>query len=133
RSPRCGFLSSRYGFFSSPRGLPSPRYGFFSSRGFPSPRYGFFSSRRGWPERRCLSEVLRVLSACGRLSRSSVICIPSLRTASGADLTRNGHPALGGHFTKEVRRCPTLPQGPPCSTIGAERLSFRVRNGTGRF
>ena len=33
----------------------------------------------------------------------------------------------------EVRRCPTLPQGPPCSTIGAERLSFRVRNGTGRF
>ena len=34
---------------------------------------------------------------------------------------------------KEVRRCPTLPQGPPCSTIGAERLSFRVRNVTGRF
>ena len=33
----------------------------------------------------------------------------------------------------EVRRCPTLPQGPPCSTIGAERLSFRVRNVTGRF
>ena len=32
-----------------------------------------------------------------------------------------------------VRRRPTLPQGPPCSTIGAERLSFRVRNVTGRF
>ena len=32
-----------------------------------------------------------------------------------------------------VRRCPTLPQGLPCSTIGAGRLSFRVRNGTGRF
>lgn len=32
-----------------------------------------------------------------------------------------------------VRRCPTLPQGPPCSTIGAESLSFRVRNVTGRF
>ena len=46
---------------------------------------------------------------------------------------RNGHPALGGHFGEEVRRCPTLPQGPPCSTIGAERLSFRVRNVTGRF
>ena len=40
---------------------------------------------------------------------------------------------MGGHFSEEVRRCPTLPQGPPCSTIGAERLSFRVRNGTGRF
>ena len=34
---------------------------------------------------------------------------------------------------KGVRRCPTLPQGPPCSTIGAVRLSFRVRNVTGRF
>src|SRR5690606_31109588 len=34
---------------------------------------------------------------------------------------------------REVRRCPTLPQGPPCSTIGAVRLSFRVRNVTGRF
>ena len=34
---------------------------------------------------------------------------------------------------KEVRRCPTLPQGLPRSTIGAESLSFRVRNVTGRF
>ena len=32
-----------------------------------------------------------------------------------------------------VRRCPTLPQGLPCSTIGAERLNFRVRDGTGCF
>jgi hypothetical protein len=32
-----------------------------------------------------------------------------------------------------VRRCPTLPHGPPCSTIGAVRLSFRVRNVSGRF
>ena len=39
----------------------------------------------------------------------------------------------GWPFYKEVRRCPTLPQGPPCSTIGAERLSFRVRTVTGRF
>ena len=34
---------------------------------------------------------------------------------------------------KCVRRCPSLPHNPLCSTIGAERLSFRVRNGTGRF
>src|SRR5690554_4503398 len=41
---------------------------------------------------------------------------------------------LGGWpFLKIVRRCPTLPQGPPCSTIGAESLSFRVRNVTRRF
>ena len=32
-----------------------------------------------------------------------------------------------------VRRCPTLPQGLPCSTIGAASLSFRVRNVSGRF
>ena len=54
--------------------------------------------------------------------------------AHGCDLTQNGHPrTLGGHFNEEVRRCPTLPQGPPCSTIGAKSLSFRVRNVTGRF
>src|SRR6478752_8283571 len=32
-----------------------------------------------------------------------------------------------------VRRRPSLPHGSPCSTIGAERLNFRVRNGTGCF
>src|SRR6478736_10310485 len=32
-----------------------------------------------------------------------------------------------------VRRSPTLPHPPGCSTIGAVGLSFRVRNGTGRF
>ena len=34
---------------------------------------------------------------------------------------------------KCVRRRPTLPRSGPRSTIGAERLSFRVRDGTGRF
>ena len=32
-----------------------------------------------------------------------------------------------------VRRCPTLPHRLQCSTIGAERLSFRVRYVSGRF
>ena len=32
-----------------------------------------------------------------------------------------------------VRLRPTLPHRHQCSTIGAEGLSFRVRNGTGRF
>ncbi len=36
-------------------------------------------------------------------------------------------------FVCVVRRRPSLPHGPPCSTIGAEGLSFRVRNGSGRF
>jgi hypothetical protein len=34
---------------------------------------------------------------------------------------------------KNVRRRPTLPRSLPRSTIGAEGLSFRVRNETGRF
>ena len=34
---------------------------------------------------------------------------------------------------EDVRRRPTLPHPPECSTIGAIELSFRVRNGTGRF
>ena len=36
-------------------------------------------------------------------------------------------------LSKVVRRRPTLPPSHPSSTIGAERLSFRVRNGAGRF
>src|SRR6202035_3197394 len=38
-----------------------------------------------------------------------------------------------GPQTKDVRRRPTLPRGPPRSTIGAEGLNFRVRHGTGCF
>ena len=50
----------------------------------------------------------------------------------------NGRPpdpwcGLGGLDLMCVRRCPTLPHPPGCSTIGAVGLSFRVRNGTGRF
>ena len=41
-------------------------------------------------------------------------------------------PGRGSH-QRIVRRCPTLPHPPECSTIGAVRLSYRVRNGTGRF
>ena len=39
----------------------------------------------------------------------------------------------GGPQVKGVRRCPTLPHPGGCSTIGAGGLSFRVRNGSGRF
>ena len=46
------------------------------------------------------------------------------------------HPAGAQHSStpnEDVRRRPTLPHPPECSTIGAIELSFRVRNGTGRF
>ena len=36
-------------------------------------------------------------------------------------------------FVVWCRRFLTLPQPPGCSTISAGRLSFRVRNGSGRF
>src|SRR5215467_8395401 len=39
----------------------------------------------------------------------------------------------GAALIEDVRRRPTLPRGPPRSTIGAEGLNFRVRNGTGCF
>ena len=39
----------------------------------------------------------------------------------------------GGLCPMFVRRRPTLPQPLGCSTIGAERLNFRVRYGTGCF
>src|SRR3954447_15741453 len=42
-------------------------------------------------------------------------------------------PRWGGSFWMVVRLRPTLPHRHQCSTIGAEGLSFRVRNGTGRF
>jgi hypothetical protein len=44
-----------------------------------------------------------------------------------------GLPVSGRPFVNDVRRRPTLPHPGGCSTIGAGRLSFRVRNGTGRF
>src|SRR5699024_9716440 len=39
----------------------------------------------------------------------------------------------GGPLGVFVRRCPTLPHPLECSTIGAGRLSFRVRYVSGRF
>ena len=89
-----------------------------------APRLG-----RSWSAESCLESLTIVLS-----------CVESSiglnRTAAGVangPLTRNGHPSSGGHSSMNVRRCPTLPQGRPCSTIGAASLSFRVRNVSGRF
>ena len=37
----------------------------------------------------------------------------------------------GSIFRYKIRRRPTLPHSCPCSTIGAEKLNFRVRDGNG--
>ena len=46
---------------------------------------------------------------------------------------RNGHSFVryGGFLRDEFRRRPTLPGGLPPSTIGADGLNFRVRDGNG--
>ena len=48
---------------------------------------------------------------------------------------RAARKAQGTHTppTKNVRRRPTLPHPPECSTIGAVELSYRVRNGNRAF
>ena len=51
---------------------------------------------------------------------------------SGAEC-KKGPPGGRPLLVKYVRRRPALPRGPPRSTIGSEGLSFRVRNGAGRF
>jgi hypothetical protein len=59
---------------------------------------------------------------------TSSICHLSIQT------NEEGRSTLSGAtLFKHVRRRPTLPRGPPRSTIGAEELNFRVRNGTGCF
>ncbi len=60
-----------------------------------------------------------------RQALGSGVC--TAKCAEGHNLTVT---ALSG---KDVRRRPTLPRSLPRSTIGAEGLNFRVRNGTGCF
>ena len=59
---------------------------------------------------------------------TSSICHHSIQTSEEGRSTSSG-----ATLFKHVRRRPTLPRGPPRSTIGAEGLNFRVRNGTGCF
>ena len=54
-------------------------------------------------------------------------------TIKGRTCVKGRAPVWRRPSTKDVRRRPTLPRGPPRSTIGAEGLNFRVRNGTGCF
>jgi hypothetical protein len=43
----------------------------------------------------------------------------------------NWSETYGSGLLKDFRRRPTLPHSLPCSTIGAEELNFRVRDGNG--
>jgi DNA-binding IclR family transcriptional regulator len=107
-------------------------------------------ARRGRPLVAALSDRLGESAHLAVMSGGDVLYIveeraprrPALVTDVGvrlpAHLTASGRAMLAALPREQVlalypRRCPTLPQGPPCSTIGAVRLSFRVRNVTGRF
>ena len=67
-----------------------------------------------------------------RVPRSSATEPASCSTLAG-DTRRGPLDLSGAALFRHVRRRPTLPRGPPRSTIGAEGLNFRVRNGTGCF
>ena len=56
-----------------------------------------------------------------------------LGVTAPVDAKKGDPPRWVPFFLNCVRRCPTLPHPVECSTIGAGGLSFRVRNGTGRF
>src|SRR3954463_4495480 len=49
---------------------------------------------------------------------------------AGLYLRKSRRPTLASGPSKPRQR-PTLPQGCPCSTIGPEKLNFRVRDGNG--
>ena len=73
-----------------------------------------------------------------RLPGSSASRIPRPRSSTSSfnttQTSEEGRSTTSGAtLFKHVRRRPTLPRGPPRSTIGAEGLNFRVRNGTGCF
>src|SRR5699024_10679442 len=70
----------------------------------------------------------------GELSRFSSIASP-FKVSLPNIANRVGSPCWSPHpvCVVGVRRCPTLPHTTVCSTIGAQGLSFRVRDGTGRF
>ena len=58
---------------------------------------------------------------------------PSSRYETNPTETTKGPSVWMGPLRKYGRLRPTLPHRHQCSTIGAEGLSFRVRNGAGRF
>ena len=60
---------------------------------------------------------------------------PSVRSVERGwlGMRKGPHRVVGALRVMVVRRRPTLPPRLRGSTIGAERLSFRVRNETGRF
>ena len=58
---------------------------------------------------------------------------PTQRPEEAVQTRKRADPIGSALSISVFRRCPALPRGLPRSTIGAEELNFRVRNGTGCF
>ena len=111
---------------------PSGSYGHRRQRGRPSGYRRPSGCRRPSGSRRLEGRRWPFAPAASRVPRplrpTSSICLNSTQTCEEGRSTSSG-----ATLFKRVRRRPTLPRGPPRSTIGAEGLNFRVRNGTGCF
>ena len=97
----------------------------------PTPAVPGHSCQRAWrPSKPSGSRYLLPGSSASRIPRprSSTSSLNTTQTSEEGRSTTSG-----ATLFKHVRRRPTLPRGPPRSTIGAEGLNFRVRNGTGCF
>ena len=68
----------------------------------------------------------REIAATGNSIHSSTICNPEQLTHP-----QSKTPSISWAFLNLIGQLPTLPHTRACSTIGAERLNFRVRDGNG--
>ena len=79
-----------------------------------------------------MPEAAEKLSCFRDLVRSQREGIESITEASRSqEAIKKRRQHLLTAFLIKTRPRPTLPHSYPCSTIGAERLNFRVRNGNG--
>src|SRR6476659_706669 len=69
----------------------------------------------------------------GPAHMDAVLHLPLVGRRNKGEMEKGALRVQSPLFGKYVRLRPTLPHRHQCSTIGAEGLSFRVRNGTGRF
>ncbi len=108
-----------------PRSRPRRRRGHRPRRGGHRRRHDRQPSRAS-----CLPSVYPpALAGVGRRRAPRSPPDPAQHKNTLRAITRNGN----GPQREDVRRRPTLPPSPPGSTIGAEGLNFRVRNGAGCF
>lgn len=103
-----------------------------SSSAVPTARCAAYPECRKAPHRTVWGLLRR--GARGRVSAPQPVWgFTDASAARGRGVRKAPHRGVGPFGLMGVRRCPTLPPRLQGSTIGAEGLSFRVRNGAGRF